>query len=158
MLRKERDAISIDDDSDTTASLCRDRDTNNVEDDSDTTVSFSQDQDVGLYDIGGSSGVEEVETSYVEEGINVVHGEEQQAAKVAVVGNVPGKVHEEAVEEQADRGEDLEQGTVEKQLESMPGEGTQPSSTFEKELESMQEGSPRRSTSNINNRFLRLIE
>ena len=150
MLRKERDAISIDDDSDTTASLCRDRDTNNVEDvDSDTTVSFSQDQDVGLYDIGGSSGVEEVETSYVEEGINVVHGEEQQAAKVAVVGNVPGKVHEEAVEEQADRGEDLEQDTVEKQLESMPGEGTQPSPTFEKELESMED---------INNRFLRQID
>ena len=138
--------------------MSRDRDTNNVEDDSDTTVSFSQDQDVGLYDIGGSSGVEEVETSYLEEGINVVHGEEQQAAKVAVVGNVPGKVHEEAVEEQADREEDLEQGTVEKQLESMPGEGTQPSPTFEKELESMEEGSPRRSTSNINNRFLRLIE
>ena len=54
--------------------------------------------------------------------------------------DVPGKVHEEAVEEQADRGEDLEQGTVEKQLESM------------------EEGSPRRSTSNINNRFLRQID
>ena len=139
MLRKERDAISVEDDSDTTASFSRDLDNISVEDDSDTTVSFSQ-------DVGGSSGVEEVETSYMEER-SLVHGEEQQKAKVAVVVNVPGKVDEEAVEEQADRGEDHEQDTVEKQLESMPGEGTPPSSTVEKEME---EGS----TSNISNRFL----
>ena len=116
MLRKERDTVSVEDDSDTTASLSGVRNNINVEDDSDTTVSFSRDQDVG-----GSSGVEEVETSYVEER-SLVHGEEQQTAKVAV-GREGGKVDEEAVKEQADQKE-------------------------------MEEGS----TSNISNRFLRLID
>ena len=140
MLGKESDAISVENDSDTTASSSQESDTIiGVQDDSDTTVSFSRDQDVGLYDIGRSSGVEEVETSYVEEG-NVVHGEEQQTAKVAVVENVPGKVHGEAVEEQGDRWEDHEQDAIEKQLDLMLGEGTPSSPIFEKELESMEEG------------------
>ena len=147
MPRKESYTISVEDDSDTTESYSRGSDTTGGENDSDTTVSF-----VGSYDIGGSSGVEEVETSYLEES-NVVHGEVLHTAKVAVVENVPGKVHEEAVEEQTDRWEDHEQDTIEKQIESMPGEEMP---TFEKELESMGEGSPILSTSNINNnnRFL----
>ena len=84
-----------------------------VEDDSDATVSLSQDQDDGLHDIGGSSGVEEVETSYLEEG-NVVPEEEHLTAKMAVVENVPGKVREDAVEEHVDRWKDHEQDTIAK--------------------------------------------
>jgi len=110
LLRKESDIIS-------------------VEDDSDATVSLSQDQDDGLHDIGGSSGVEEVETSYLEEG-NVVPEEEHLTAKVAVVENVPGKVRgrDDAVEEHADRWKDHEQDTIAK-----------------KPLELMEQGSPVRS-------------
>ena len=59
-----------------------------------------------------------METFYVEEG-SFVPEEEHLTAKVALVEIVPGKVCEEAVEEQADRREDHEQDAIAKPLESL---------------------------------------
>ena len=120
--------------------------------DSDMTVNLSEDQDVGFC-FGGSSEVEEVDTSFMEER-SVVHAEEQQSAKVVVLDKKAdkGKVHEKAVEEQTIRREDHEQHTVDNQFENMC-EGTPPSPTLEQGLEPNRERSPISPTSSVNNRF-----
>ena len=91
----------------------------------------------------GSSEVEEVETSYLEE--TGVHHGDQLAAKVTVVvdeESVTGEVHEEVTDKvQTEKLESNKLDSIEKQLESM-GEGSPPLLALDKEVEIMGERSP----------------